>query len=260
MLDVTAMEDSQFTYLSGEAFGEIELLKMEKKICLALHFNLNIVTAHHYVPRFLRASYVSSHRYSHHNDSITKHATIPPPCSFKWNDNEMRFMMDYLLEIAMVEFKFVPIRPSLVAAGAVYLARATFNIRDFSNHDTDNYEDRFGYFFSPALEHYTGYNVRELVHVVMLLHTALRVSKNAVYDKYSKQQYQRVALNVPVDRNQLFPSSFDDIIPKESECDIDKEERSQSCKGYIIFEDWASCSSDDSSSSIEDEYFNEYLI
>lgn len=246
-----SMQADQFTYLSAETYNESQIIDMEHKICSALRFHLHIVTPYHFVHRLLRASYVSTkcssqgcssrgngsgsnmYRYTSSllsspsqslpSSSLSSSSPPPPPCSFMWKEDRLSFMVDYLLEIAMLEFDFVPMKPSLVATGAIYLARAMLGIRDVNDSfcSGDNYmgnqeenEKRYGYFFNQALEHYSGYKVKDLVHVVILLHTAHKnsvyrlssVSLNAVHDKYSSSKFKCVALNAaPIDKKHLFP-------------------------------------------------------
>merc|ERR1739844_504109 len=103
----------------------------------------------------------------------------------------------------MLEIEFVPMKPSLVAAGAVYLARAMLGI-----HDSDREEDRERYgYFSKTLSFYTGYKVQELIGIVTSLHTAHKKSGdestsslNAVYEKYLSKKYKSVALIIAPQR------------------------------------------------------------
>lgn len=234
--DVKPMKAEKFTYLSADSFSESQIVTMEKNICSALRFHLQIVTPSHFVLRYLRASHVSGNQYHHHGDGTSGSNSClspPPPCSFLWNEDRLRYIVDYLLEIAMLEIEFVAMKPSLVAASAVYLARAMLDIRDrnhsqahgtgTSNDATDtnihmdsqeDHDTLYGYYFSHALTHYTGYNVKSIVHVVMLLHHAHKKATtrsstlNAVRDKYSSAKCKYVALTAPVDRKSLFPESL----------------------------------------------------
>jgi len=212
--DVNPMKAEKFTYLSADSYSESQIVDIEQEICSALRFHLHIVTPCHFVHRFLRASHVSSNKRG--NFPIVRSASSntslqdsPPPCSFAWNDDKMRFLVDYLLEITMLEIDFVPMKPSLVAAGAVYLARAILGIRD----DREQNKEKYGY-FSKALTFYTGYKTNELVHVVTLLHSAHKKSGekssslNAVYEKYLSKKYKSIALIIAPQRKTLFPESI----------------------------------------------------
>lgn len=231
------MKTEQFTYLSADSYDEAQIVNMEQKICSTLRFHLQIVTPSHYAHRFLRASYISSHLYN----PLTQ--SNPPPCSFWFENNQMRFMVEYILEIALLEYDTVYCEPSLVAASAVYLARATFDIRDKCEirpkneaDDDDDSEakeksqwEEYGY-YSNALTHYTGHTLEAIVETVRLLHDAQKrqrreKSLKAVYEKYSCEQFKRVALRIPVDDRKLFPFNrkFYDT-SEESEGDVDEEE------------------------------------
>jgi hypothetical protein len=263
--DLNPMKAERFTYLSADSYTELQIVDMEQNICSTLRFHLHIVTSCHFVHRFLRASHVSGNQYNHQGPSSTMMQS-PPPCSFQWNEDRMRFMVDYLLEISMLEIDFVAMKPSLVAAGAIYLARATLDIHDttppsssplltssksptsiFSHPsmtesrrkhnnsemnrctdmDTDTEQDlnardnyeTYGY-FSQALTFYTGYNVKDLINVVTILHRAHKKypptdgssssssTLTAVYDKYVSTKYKSVAWNLAIERKKLFPESL----------------------------------------------------
>ena len=92
----------------------------------------------------------------------------------------------YLLDLALLEFGlFVSTRPSLLAASAVYLSRATLGIRDSepiimsdnlnSNSDTSltlqsmMSEGREKRFWSKTLAYYTSYHMKDLEHTVKAL-------------------------------------------------------------------------------------------
>ncbi len=196
--DVSPMKTEQFTYLSADSYTEYQIVKMEQKICSTLRFHLQIATPCHFAHRFLRASYISSNQYHH---PYAAAALRPPACSFSWENDTMRFMVDYLLELAMLEYHCVYWEPSVVAASAVYLARATLNIRDEvevnressdtnnnnNNNNTKNsksdeddttasepkrsHEQTYGY-YSKTLEHYTGHKLEYIVEVINMLHEA----------------------------------------------------------------------------------------
>ena len=287
--DVDDVKPEKFTYLSADSYTETEIVKMEQKICSALRFHLQVVTPQHFIHRFLRASHVSNNQYhspvfqqftnggfgsgmlSAGTSSIAATTTTngrmggpPPPCSLQWKDCQLRFMVDFLLEIAMVEIDFVAMKPSVIAAGAIYLARAILNIRDVherslpvtsdndqlsshDNEDTDNqemkqrrheeeHESKYGYFYSRALEYYTGYKVDDIVDVVTILNRAHRQtiiqstktdpSLNAVYEKYSHSKYKSVAFKATIDPKALFPDVIDDGESENEESDSAENEGS----------------------------------
>ncbi len=268
--DVNPMKAEKFTYLSADSYSESQIVDIEQEICSALRFHLHIVTSCHFVHRFLRASHVSSNNrgnlltFPGLNSNVAQ-LSSPPPCSFALNDDKMQHTVNYLLEIAMLEITFVPMKPSLVAAGAVYLARAILGIRDKSscsnnnlNDDDDDDDDdddeneggdQYGY-FSKALTFYTGYKVHELIRVVTLLHSAHRKSGekssslNAVYEKYLSDKYKSVALKVAPQRKLLFPENIagEDYGYSSSDDDV-----STDCN------DSSSSESDNNSDSDDDE-------
>ena len=170
---------------------------MEQKICALLAFNLHIITPHHFANIYLRAHHVSGN------------GTERTVCSITYDDT-MKYLVDYLLEIASLKYSFAKEPPSKVAAAAVYLARATLGIRDASAEDTpvgDSKHNSKG-FFSRTLKYYSGYGEMDLEDLVFDLHAAHVKSEDeslhSVYDKYSKKFFNMVALRVPVEEEVLY--------------------------------------------------------
>jgi cyclin A len=187
MHETTPPDVKDFCYISASTYSKQQVIEMEYKISSLLAFNFHIITPHHFVNIFLRAHYVSGHG-----------AGTKPACSLSYEDN-MKHLVDYLLEIASLTYSFVKEPPSKVAAAAIYLARATLGIRDASTLDAE--EGTQG-FFSRTLEYYSGYEESDLKPLVIKLRFAHKDSESAnlhsVYDKYSKKAFNMVAHLVPV--------------------------------------------------------------
>lgn len=202
-------EVKDFCFISGSQYSVREITKIEIEICTLLAFNLQIVTSHHFADIFLRASYVSG-------NGVTR-----PICSmgYKVEDNDshsnrnssMAFMVDYLMEIALLSHEFSQIEPSRVAAAAVYLARATFGIRDAGDASKEYGQG----FFSRTLKFYSGYDTGDLKEIIMELYELHKKSQGAtlksVYDKFSKEKFGLVALKIPVEKK-LLSESLDSSI------------------------------------------------
>ena len=208
--EVYPPDTKNFRYISASQYSIRQITEMEKNICTILAFNLHIITPHHFANIFLRASYVSGN------------ASNRPVCSMSYNISErglveshvhsnghltMHFLVDYFLEICLLQYDFVFLQPSKIAASAIYLARATLGIRDAED---PNDKFRQGY-FSRTLMYYSGYPAKDLEDTVLTLHEKHTKAQNdtlkSVYEKYKRKKYSFVALKPPIDRD-LLKKSF----------------------------------------------------
>ncbi len=176
-----------FCYISASTYDKRQIINMEAKICKLLNFHLYIITPHHFVNILLRGSHVSGNGKGR------------PACSVSYDDT-MKYLVDYLLEIASMQYSFVKEPPSKIAAAAMFLARATLGITDATHEESSS-------FFSRTLAYYSGYNVGDISSLVLELHSAHTEansgSLHAVYDKYAKEKFKMVAFQVPVDKDVL---------------------------------------------------------
>ncbi len=184
MHEVDAPQVKDFCYISAGTYKSSEITEMELDICTLLCFNLHITTPHHFAQIYTRASYVSG--------------PIPcqPACSMA-QDDIMALLVEYFLEISMLQYSFVMEKPSKVAAAAVYLARATLDIRDAS----DPSDVQCTSYFSKTLKWYSQYEAADLKDVVMRLHLAHSGASDAnlksVFEKWKKSSLKKVALKLP---------------------------------------------------------------
>jgi len=181
---------SDYTYISASSYSTEQVVDMELNICSALHFRFQVITPLNFVDRLLRASYVSS--------SFSKNVRR---CAGMRNDI-VKCMVDYFLEIAMLYYKYVTLKPSLIAASALYLTRATLGIRD-------NESTNVG-FWCKTLEYYSGYDSNELENPVRHLHQAHSEAEDGkqktVFTKYSGEKFLQVALKTVLTADDLgFP-------------------------------------------------------
>jgi len=198
-------EVKDFCFISGSQYSVREVTNIEIEICTLLAFNLQIVTPHHFANIFLRASYVSGNGLDR------------PICSMGCPTEEdgsplnrnsgMGYLVDYLMEIALMNHEFLQLEPSRVAAAAVYLARATLGIRDAG--ESDEFSTGF---FSTTLKFYSGYDAADLKETVMELHKLHEKAQDAVlksvYDKFKTEKFGLVALKIPIVKDVL-SESFD---------------------------------------------------
>ncbi|GFH57446.1 hypothetical protein CTEN210_13922 [Chaetoceros tenuissimus] len=183
-----------FVYISASQYRASEFIQMEMDICSLLSFKLHLITPQHFANIFVRASYVSGnglHR---------------PVCSMGDADKSETqgtfvHLVNYFLELATMNPIFLCRPPSLIAATAVYLARATLDIKDVGESEES--------FFSKTLEHYSGYSTNDLLDSVLDLHEQSIDIKshenNAVYEKYKSDKYNKVSQILPADKRILSP-------------------------------------------------------
>jgi len=201
--EITPMTSADYVYVSDKTYTRKEITKMEKDIFNALQFRLyDKATTLHFLHRFLRASDVSFYQQpldSHTNNrehkisSIKGHASnltndVGDMNNVSWGtDPVFQYMTEYLLELALLQPEFVDFRASLVAASALYLARATLGIRD-----------KNGKIWNKTLIFFTTYSADDLKDTVLKLHTVhaslLTDSLSCIAKKYKRKHYYCVAL------------------------------------------------------------------
>ncbi|CAB9497734.1 A-type cyclin [Seminavis robusta] len=171
-----------FVYISDNIYRRGQILDMELDVCSALKFHLQHVTPVHYAHEYLLASQGGPCR-----------PNSPTGPAFH---SLLRNMVHYLLELSRVAYELVPVKPSLVAAATVFLARATLGIcNDSVEEDCDEREQNK--FWNKTLQCYTGYSVEELKDTVQVLHRYHQKAESsqlkAAFTKYSKSKYMHVA-------------------------------------------------------------------
>lgn len=179
---------------------------MEARVCRALKFNLNFCTPVQYVDRFLRASYVTSEG----NVASAGVASgrqgmsmaVMASCANNPRNVLMNKLVHYLLDLAVLEYKLVAKKPSLVCAAAVYLARATLGVCDPASDPMS-----LGRYWSKTLEYYTGYDQWDLEESVRLLYrlqdNAEESNLSCVFKKHKGVKTKRVAMKTVVNEEEL---------------------------------------------------------
>ena len=164
-----------FAYVSDNIYTTFQIKRMERRICKALNF-----ACWHHTPllfsyEFIRASHECSNTSCH-----DKHSSL------------FRHMVMYMLELGRLPYSPVTKKPSLLAAAAVYLARANLGI--WSNDTTLDPLGRW----TRTLEFYTGYSKADLKETVLAIHryhlAAEESSLKSVFTKYRAKRYMKVAL------------------------------------------------------------------
>ena len=174
--EVKAPSVSDFVYVAADCYSSEDITKMEMDVCTNLKFRLQQTTPFHFIEEFLRASLGCSN-----------------PCC-RQDQRSLRFMVYYLLELSMIPFKLSHVSPRLVAAAAVYLARATLNRKDPA-HAARGCPSGL---WTKTLEHYTGFAVFDLEDVVVFIHACHGAAEESrlhnAFAKYSKPKYDAIAL------------------------------------------------------------------
>eukprot|EP00977_Amphora_coffeiformis_P000316 scaffold84_cov163-Amphora_coffeaeformis.AAC.10 len=170
--DPPLMDD--FCYISDQSVSAFALRNMESRICKVMEFRLQRVTPFHFLPTFLRAS-------RHCHDSA---------CVFQ--SPVQHNMVLYLITLGRLSYNLTRYGPSVLAAAAVYLSRATLNMTERNNDDEEH-----GKYWSATLAHYTGYSKDDLKNPVFLLyHYQLKAEELnvAVYHQFSKSKFDSVSV------------------------------------------------------------------
>ncbi|XP_071723492.1 cyclin-A2-1-like [Rutidosis leptorrhynchoides] len=164
--EICAPKVKEFCFITDNTYTRGEVLEMEREVLRFLRFRLSTPTIKTFLRRFI----------------------IAAQASYKVPSIELELLADYLAELTLVEYGFLKLLPSLVAASAVFLARWTL--------------DRSDHPWNQTLEHYTTYNTSELKDTVLALES-LHLNTNgsalnAIRQKYRQQKFKGVAnLTVP---------------------------------------------------------------
>lgn len=84
-----------FVYITDNAYTKTEIMDMEYLMLKKFNFNVTVISSYRFIERFTKLA----------------------------GDSEvMFFLIQYMLELSMVEYKMIKYKPSLLASGALYLA------------------------------------------------------------------------------------------------------------------------------------------
>ncbi len=211
---------------------------MEAKVCNALKFNFNYVTPYRFVHRFLRASFVSAHcstsasviPVDSMNDAVMRCYGVMQNGMNSETNVLLKMLVFYLLDLAVLEYKLVLRKPSLVTAAAIYLARATIGIRETTASSLITFSPLFGItpdncdnsngsihsihnkstknsYWSKTLEYYTGYEMKDLEDSARVLHRLQQSAENChlagIFNKHKGAKYMRVAMKTVLNEDDL---------------------------------------------------------
>ena len=157
--EIWAPEVNDFISIADNSYSRQQILSMEKNILNSMAWNLTVPTPYVFLVRFAKAA---------------------------GSDKELENMIFFFAELALMEYGLVTVRPSLVAASAVYAARCTLKRSPI---------------WTETLKHHTGFAEPQLLEpakMLVMAHAAAPDSKlKAIYKKYSCEQYGRVSLRAP---------------------------------------------------------------
>lgn len=149
-----------FVYISDQSVSSGMLRRFEKRICKELNFNLHRLTPIHYANSFLRAS------------------SACPCLTCPFDHPVLRQLFLYLIELARIPIALVDCPPSLVAAAAIYLGRATLGLREedpsrqaaASTSTSASNNNNNNCYWTKTLQHYTGYSMDDLKDTVLRIY------------------------------------------------------------------------------------------
>jgi len=153
--EIYAPECNDFVYISDGAYTKQQILHMEQTILNTLNFNITHPSALHFLRRYSKAG---------------------------GSDYTLHTLCKYLIELVLIDIRFLKYLPSLLAAASVYLGRAM----------TDKSP-----LWTPTLQHYSTYPesvVRDCaLDMNELLQKSHSSSLKAIRKKYSLPKFGQVA-------------------------------------------------------------------
>lgn len=151
-------ELKEFVYITDETYTAVQILRMEKVILNTLRFEVSVPTTNWFGTRLARLAHC---------------------------DKQTFFLMNYLLELALLDYRYLHFRSSVLACAAFCLANVIVgNIP-----------------WPPSLESDTGVSLDELRDPMQRLLDSFSKAPysehKAVYEKYADEKYRAVACLLP---------------------------------------------------------------
>mmetsp|Transcript_3148 Transcript_3148/g.6371 ORF Transcript_3148/g.6371 Transcript_3148/m.6371 type:complete len:687 (+) Transcript_3148:237-2297(+) len=207
LLEIRPPTAKDMVYIADNSFNLGQLVEMEREICNHLKYNFNFKTPYNFISRFLRASYASS------QSSLAPHRAAMGLGIHNATNALMERLVVYFLDLSMLDYNLVSVKPSLIAASAIYLARASLGIREplplFHEEGNSSPSCRRatkGY-WSKTLEYYTGHDMWDLEDTVKALRklqeNAATNTLKSIFSKHKSAKYMRVALKTVLNESDL---------------------------------------------------------
>ncbi|KAI5301519.1 G2/mitotic-specific cyclin [Ascosphaera pollenicola] len=153
--EVLSPHVANFSQLADEAFSDKEILDAERHVLATLNYDISYPNPMNFLRRISKAD-----NYDVHTRTIGK----------------------YLLEISLVDHRFMAYRQSHVAAAAMYMARLMWNSGPWD----------------ATLAHYAGYTREEIWPVFRLMIDYLRrpPAHEAFFKKYASKKFMKASITV----------------------------------------------------------------
>ncbi|XP_048599822.1 cyclin-A2-4-like [Brassica napus] len=153
----------EFCFITDNTFIKDQVLEMERQVLMHFSFQIYTPTSKTFLRRFLRAAHASDMQ----KPSV-----------------EIEFLANYLMELTLIDYKFLKFLPSVIAASAVFLAKWTLNQ---SSHP-----------WNPTLEHYTTLKASDLKASVHALQDLQLNTKGctlaSIRMKYKQEKFKSVGV------------------------------------------------------------------
>lgn len=152
---------SDFVYVCDNAFTKKQLVQMEIDIVQKLDFRMGWPLSVYFLRRY------------------SKLAAVKP---------EQHTLAKYILELSLLEYDLVHVRPSVQAAAACCLSIAIMN--EVSEP---------GKVWNPSLAHYTKYKYSDFKNIIPQLAQILSKAESSAFttitEKYAQAKYSKISLN-----------------------------------------------------------------
>ncbi|KAJ3110239.1 G2/mitotic-specific cyclin [Phlyctochytrium bullatum] len=144
-----------FIYMADNGYTDEEILKAERYVLAVLDFNLQYPSPMSFLRRCSKAEHY---------------------------DIQTRTLAKYLMELSLIDHRFLDIAPSKIAGAGLYLARKMLRRGSWDKN----------------LEHYSGYTEKELLTCVGLMLDYLErpIKYEALFKKYASKKFMRASVYV----------------------------------------------------------------
>ncbi|OTB03080.1 hypothetical protein M426DRAFT_24103 [Hypoxylon sp. CI-4A] len=151
--EVLSPHVSNYRMVSDDGFSDAEILSAERFILETLNYDLSYPNPMNFLRRISKADEY---------------------------DIQSRTIGKFLMEISIVDFRFLAFRPSHVAAAAMYLARMILDRGEWG----------------PIISYYAGYTEEEIepVFELMVDYLARPICHEAFYKKYASKKFMKASL------------------------------------------------------------------
>ena len=187
-----------------------DLIDLESNVCHLLDYRLHTITPPCFLDRYIHASNPTAH----YSDAMLRDERLEDsgwllanPRSSKPRGT-LESLSLYFLELATHSTELSMQKPDMLAASAVYLARATFGLSVGIDENAPPSSPPDSLFWNATLEHFTDYTAEELEDIVRTMHevhcdTNHSAETTYVYEKFSTERYRFVSFIPPILKGDL---------------------------------------------------------